>query len=200
MPSAAGNDATKHIPEAPDGKPTSMLQTRVQRNEHPRRRLGCTVLITLRTIDPDDPRNGSVLTVETDHAARPALPGGAAYPGEPIGVAAARGLLEGTGLRRTITWALLVDQVPGDARGLEAVDVVCEGGSLTEAEAQAMSIPVDALEEIRGLVWIRPNQLVHTLEPHQAGRVRSALAARESGQGIPLLNAGTPHLGSTGTP
>ncbi|MFF4345649.1 NUDIX domain-containing protein [Kitasatospora sp. NPDC001540] len=173
-----------------------MARSDIQRDGHPRRRLACVTVITLKTTHPTDPRNGSVLMIEADHKARPILPGGAANPGEPIGAAVSRELLEATGLRRTITWGLAVDQADADPGLPEDITIVCEGGTLSEAEAEAMSIPITAAEEIKGLVWIRPSQLDEALEPHQAARIRSALAARDSGHGLPLLQAGVPYLGA----
>ncbi|MFD8594518.1 NUDIX domain-containing protein [Kitasatospora sp. NPDC059646] len=171
-----------------------MAHADIPADRHPRRRIGCVVLITLATDDPRDPRAGSVLMVQPSYKNWPILPGGAANGHELIGHAAARELAEETGLVRTIMRGLLVDQIDEDplTGSCEGINVVCDGGTVTEAEAARLTVPAGSTE-ITKLLWIPPRRLDAHTAPYQAARVYQALDARATGNGFPLLHVGQPY-------
>ncbi|MFF2660645.1 NUDIX domain-containing protein [Kitasatospora sp. NPDC058032] len=152
----------------------------------PRRRAGALVLI--RT------RHDEVLLVKPTYRPDWLLPGGGAHPGEPIGYAATREVAEELGLRRRITHALAIDQVPAnpDTRQSEGLNIVCDGGLMTDAEAHALSVPLRATDEIEELAWVPPNKLSDYVAPFMEYRIRAALAAAANGFRLPLLYNGEP--------
>ncbi|MET8702233.1 NUDIX hydrolase [Kitasatospora sp. NPDC004723] len=152
----------------------------------PRRRVGALVLI--RTQQDD------VLLLKPAYRPDWLLPGGGAHPGEPIAYAAARELAEELGLRRRITHALAIDHVAAnpDTRHSEGLNVVCDGGLLSNAEAAALSVPLRAASEIEALAWVSPNKLSDYVAPFMEYRIRAAFAAAASGFRLPLLYNGEP--------
>ncbi|MFD5702156.1 NUDIX domain-containing protein [Streptomyces lasiicapitis] len=136
----------------------------------PRRRLGAQVLV--RT------RHGEVLMVKprymrdgTVHGWR--LPGGDAHMDESVAAAATRGLHEETGVRCRVTHALLIDQVPTNADGgvAEGVNVVVDGGTLSNEEAASLTLPEGARKDLYGLKWVAVHELEGHVFPRQSARI-----------------------------
>ncbi|MGW2540958.1 NUDIX domain-containing protein [Kitasatospora sp. NPDC001574] len=152
--------------------------------EHPRRRLGCVVLLTRE--------DGAVLAVETTYRPDLILPGGGAEQGERAAVAAARELREEIGLVRELSHVVALDQMPATERAIEGLNLVFDGGALSMEEAAALSIPVTARDEIRALVWVAPSDFDRVFAPFHAGRVRRALHARARGNELSMLFNGQP--------
>ncbi|MBD0739810.1 NUDIX domain-containing protein [Streptomyces sp. CBMA29] len=156
----------------------------------PRRRHGCVVLIT-----DDDHR---ILLVKPTYKHQDEergwqLPGGHAHANEPIAEAGERELLEETGLSRTLTHVLLVDQVPANPEtgSAEGVNFVLEGGYLTSDEANRVTLPPSAAHELSALKWVDLGELdAHTF-PYQARRIRAA-AAHRAFLSMPLYESGVP--------
>ncbi|MGK4583504.1 NUDIX domain-containing protein [Kitasatospora sp. HPMI-4] len=153
---------------------------------HPPRRLGAVNLV----------RNGAgdVLLVKPTYKSGWTLPGGAAHEGEAISVAAARELAEETGLTREITHFFALDQVPrnAEANSDEGLNVVCDGGTVTDEEAAAVAVPAGAAGELADLRWVPLDQLDEVTLPYQERRIRAAVAAADAGQRLPLLQLGVP--------
>ncbi|MCT2588397.1 NUDIX domain-containing protein [Streptomyces sp. N2-109] len=152
----------------------------------PARRLGCVALLT--------DESGRVLMVNPTYEPGWILPGGGARAGERIADAAARELLEETGLVRQFTHFLTLDQVPAGADGTsaEGLNVVCEGGVLTPAETRALRVPAAAAAELSACALISPGELSLYAKPYQERRIRQALDALERGNELPLLELGEP--------
>lgn len=161
-----------------------MTHADVDLKEPPRRRLGAVVLI-------QDEQN-RVLLVRPTYRDGHQLPGGAVYQFETIAEGAARELEEETGLVRRLTHFVALDYMPynpetGVAEGL---NVVCVGGVLGDAAADAVAVPDTAAEELESCLWAWPDQLYKYCVPYQERRIREALDAIENGNELPLLVVG----------
>ncbi len=157
--------------------------------DQPPRRLGCLVFV----LNEGD----EVLMVKPKykHAGKRLgwqLPGGNAHEGEDIAAAAARELLEETGLRRPISHYLCTDQVPESEEGTstEGINFVCDGGQLSVAEAAAVTLPDAARDELAALTWVPLSRLHQFAFPYQARRIRNAAKARAWGLKQPLYVLG----------
>ncbi|MBB5122749.1 hypothetical protein AF335_04990 [Streptomyces eurocidicus] len=153
----------------------------------PKRRLGALVLIR------DDA--GRILLVKPTYRDGWILPGGGAHQGESIADAAARELLEETGLVRRLTHYLVLDQVPAsdDGTSAEGLNVVCDGGDqLSAEEAKAVIVPEAAAGELCAVRWVPPKDLDKYAQPYQARRIRAALAVLEHDAAHSLLTLGEP--------
>ncbi|WP_159425014.1 NUDIX domain-containing protein [Streptomyces sp. TLI_053] len=132
-------------------------------------------------------QGGDVLLLKPSYRLDWILPGGGVHPGESIASAATRELGEQLGLRRKVAHALMVDQSPAnpDAWQPEGLGVVCDGGLMSRAEADALSLPMwpCGIEE---LGWVAPKRLREHVAPHMEYRIRAALAAVTVGIRRPL--------------
>lgn len=158
--------------------------TDVDLKSPPRRRIGAVVLVR-------DPQNRVLLVLPTyqDHHQ---LPGGGAHGGEHIAVAASRELKEETGLDRTLTHFVALDQVPPDKESemAEGINIVFDGGTLTADEAASVAVPDEARDELKSCAWVRPSELDDYCEPYQVRRIREALTAVANDKALPLLVMG----------
>ncbi|WP_063794893.1 NUDIX domain-containing protein [Kitasatospora sp. MBT66] len=150
----------------------------------PRRRVNAMVLFRRE--------GGDVLLLRPSYRPDWFLPGGGAHPGESIAGAAARELDEQLGLRRTVVHALTVDQSPAnpDTWQPEGLSVVCDGGLMTRAEADALSLPQWSRSAIDEVAWVAPKRLAEHVAPYMEYRIRAALAAATVGVRLPLLYNG----------
>ncbi|MFG2942353.1 NUDIX domain-containing protein [Streptomyces sp. NPDC048282] len=152
----------------------------------PRRRIGAVVLLR--------DSNGYVLMVKPTYKSGWILPGGGLHGGESIQVGAARELQEETGLSRTPTHFVALDQVPAaeDGTSAEGFNVVCDGGRLTAKEAAAVSVPASAAHELSDFQWVPLADLSKYALPYQHRRIWAAVHAIENGHRLPLLMHGNP--------
>ncbi|WP_406204299.1 hypothetical protein OH807_28525 [Kitasatospora sp. NBC_01560] len=142
-------------------------------------RLGCLILL----------RNpaGHVLLVDPDFLDGLILPGGAALPNEPPHLAAARHLHAQTGLHRRPTQLLAVDFTPAD-RYLERLNLVFDGGIVTDGEAALITVPPQRRSRLHGARFTHPVEFAARMSPAQNARVHQALA--NLGRALPLLTHG----------
>ncbi|MEE1781744.1 NUDIX domain-containing protein [Streptomyces sp. SP17BM10] len=136
-------------------------------------RLGCLALVR-------NPR-GDVLLVDPDYMDGLILPGGAARPDEPPHEAAARHLLDATGIALRFTHLLTVDYTPAD-RYLERLNLVIDGGTTTSEP----SAPSRRRTGLLGACFVPVARLPAVMAPAQAARVGEALVGRV----VPLLLCG----------
>ena len=161
-----------------------MAHADVDLKEPPRRRLGAVVLI----------QDGQhrVLLVKPTYRDGHQLPGGAVHQSESIAEGAARELEEETGLVRRLTHFVALDYVPYNSETgvAEGLNVVCDGGVLSDAAADAVAVPETAADELESCLWAWPDQLHEYCLPYQERRIREALDAIEIGNELPLLVLG----------
>ncbi|WP_145500795.1 NUDIX domain-containing protein [Streptomyces sp. CFMR 7] len=140
-----------------------------------------------------DPRH-RVLMVKAATEDTWRLPGfnGGVQEGESVSDAAERVLLEATGLERTITHVLAVDQVDSVPRLVpqDRFNWVCDGGVVTVDEARNTCLPETAVPALEGLTWIELEELPHYTEPPHVKCIIEALSSLSYGMGLPLLEFG----------
>ncbi|MEU6989214.1 NUDIX hydrolase [Streptomyces sp. NPDC046465] len=157
----------------------------------PRRHIGAVVLIRNR--------HGDVLMVRpkykhADEQQGWQLPGGGVHEGETVAAGAVRELFEETGVKRHITHALVIDQVPAseDGSSAEGYNIVVDGGVLDPDPAAAVTLPQSAADELSALQWVPMGRLDTLAFPYQAARVRAAARAHDFGMRLPLYQRGEP--------
>ncbi|WP_052489028.1 NUDIX hydrolase [Streptomyces sp. 150FB] len=170
-----------------------MTHAEIDSARPPRRRIGAVVLV--RDVE------GRVLLVKptyrhADSASGWQLPGGGAHQGETVAGAAARELLEETGLVRRLTHFVALDYVPAAAEGksAEGYNVVCDGGTLTAAEASGVAVPDSAADELSACAWVGLDELGAHCFAYQERRIRAAVDAVEHANELPLLVLGGPTI------
>ncbi|MER7754451.1 NUDIX domain-containing protein [Kitasatospora sp. NPDC097643] len=138
-------------------------------------RLGCLVLVRNR--------RGDVLLVDPDYLDGMILPGGAARPGEPPNLAAARHLSNDTGLHLRLGHVVALDFTPAD-RYLERLNLVFDGGTVRGDDR--LTAPPQHRSGLLGARFVPVHELPAVMAPAQAARVGEALA----GSTLPLLRHG----------
>ncbi|WP_161213702.1 MULTISPECIES: NUDIX domain-containing protein [unclassified Streptomyces] len=165
---------------------TGMANRDAVRQPSPTHRVGALTLVR-------DPRN-RVLMVKPVSQNIWLLPGslGGVREGENISDAAERELLGDSGLSRTITHLLAVDQVPCVPRSTptDRFNWVCDGGTVTTEEARNACLPESAASELEGLSWIEVDELRNYTSAPQLKCVTEAVTSLHFGLGLPLLEFG----------
>ncbi|MFJ9694881.1 NUDIX domain-containing protein [Kitasatospora sp. NPDC101183] len=110
------------------------------------------------------------------------LPGGSVHPDESLAQAAARLLAYDLGMHRTTEGVLVRDRRPAcfDTDTTEMLHVVLDGGTMTTADAGALSLPVGG-QAVKTLTWVSLSDLPKRARAHTEARVRAAYVAACSG-------------------
>ncbi|WP_267883992.1 NUDIX domain-containing protein [Streptomyces sp. NRRL WC-3742] len=110
------------------------------------------------------------------------VPGGSVHPDESLEQAAARVLAYDLGMRRSTEGVLVRDRVPAcfDSGAAERLHVVLDGGTMSGAQAGALSVPVGG-QAVNTLAWVSLDDLSKYVRPHAEARVRAAYGAACSG-------------------
>lgn len=111
--------------------------------------------------------SGRVLLVEPSYKSHWDIPGGSIDAGESPWAAARREVREEIGIDRAFTRLLVIDYVRDDGRMPEGIAFVFDGGPITQAEVDALTLTDPEIVSV-GL---------HALDV-AAGKLKSTLAAR----------------------
>ncbi|MEI5099337.1 NUDIX hydrolase [Streptomyces sp. PmtG] len=113
-----------------------------------------------------------------------------AEAGETAAAAAVREIKEVTGLTLPISHFLGLDQMPKEGFVAESYSLVCDGGTLSAADASAVGFDDTARGDLTGLRWVPVARLDDFARCYESARVRMAVRASDNGIRLPLLLAG----------
>lgn len=157
--------------------------TGVMNSVLPRKRLIAHALFT----DPWD----RVCLLETTFKADWELPGGIVNVGESPWDGAVREIDEELSVEVAVGRVLVVDWLAPYLGWEDAVEIIFDGGVLTEETMDAM---VPDAREIRAIHWLAPDKAADKMAPFARGRLLAAIACRLGG-GTQYLERGLPRRG-----
>nr|WP_092545435.1 NUDIX hydrolase [Actinoplanes derwentensis]GID82390.1 hypothetical protein Ade03nite_13140 [Actinoplanes derwentensis] len=126
---------------------------------------------------------GRVLLVEPTYKPYWEVPGGAVEAGESPYSAAGREVTEELGLSVEVGRLLVTDWVPPREDRTDGLMLIFEGGLLSSAAAERITLPAD---ELRSWAWCTPAEATERLIPLLARRVTAALRASADGTSVYL--------------
>jgi 8-oxo-dGTP pyrophosphatase MutT (NUDIX family) len=126
---------------------------------------------------------GRLLVVEPTYKPNWEIPGGAVELNESPLAACQREVKEELGLEQPLHRLLCVDYLRESMDKTEALVFIFLGGTLTEAEIQAIRLPAD---ELRRFSFLEPEMAYGRLSPRLSRRVQQCLIALDKGQTIYL--------------
>lgn len=128
--------------------------------------------------------DGRVVMIDPSYRDFYEIPGGAVEVGEAAPDACARECREELGIEVRMGRLLVIDHQTDDGDRGDSVMFVYDGGSVA---ADVLTPPLDD-SEVRAVVCVDPVDLGVATIPRLAGRVRHALAARQNGTLVELVN------------
>lgn len=120
-----------------------------------------------------------VLFVEPSYKSHWDIPGGACEEGEPPWRTALREIAEEVGIDRPLGNLLVVDYIPEDSRMPEGMAYIFDGGYVSEAEVEALTITDP---EIVSAALLPLDTAAPRLKPILARRIATALDAAHAGE------------------
>jgi ADP-ribose pyrophosphatase YjhB (NUDIX family) len=132
-----------------------------------------------------------VLFVEPSYKPHWDIPGGACEEGEAPWRTATREIREEVGISRPLGDLLVIDYVPTDARMPEGLAFVFDGGLVTEAQVQGLTITDP---EILSVALLTLDEAASRLKPLLARRLTAAISAARRGK-LLICEDGNPAAG-----
>jgi len=146
---------------------------------------------------------GNILLVDPNYRDTLDTPGGVVEAEESPHAACRREVAEEVGLDRPVGRVLALDWVPAQPGRPEELVIIYDGGILSPAEIDAITVPADELD---GFAFVPPDQVRSQVRPVVGRRIQACLQALATGSvaaledGKPIYSPSAGHLAGQNSP